>query len=240
MASDGRRRPIPGAGRPSQSSRTRATRQLSLPLVSERLVIGEVEAQLRRDHGPLLVAGVDEAGRGPLAGPVVAAAVVLDPHRPPPPGLDDSKRLSAARRHTLNDYVRAHALSWGVRFVSPSRVDEINILQATLEAMAGALAGLACEPDLVLVDGNVLVPGVDRQRCLVRGDRRSHNIAAASVLAKVARDRAMVELGARYPGYGFERHMGYPTAAHRAAIRRLGPCPAHRRSFRLLPEQERA
>lgn len=187
-------------------------------------------------RGPLLLAGVDEAGRGPLAGPVVAAAVVLDPGQPAPPQLDDSKRLSPRRRRVLDQYIRSHAVSFGVAFVEPARIDAINILRATLEAMVGALEQLTCTPDLVLVDGNVAVPWSGPQRCLVRGDRRSLNIAAASVLAKVARDAAMLELAGRYPGYGFERHMGYPTAAHRAALRSLGPCPAHRRSFRLLPE----
>lgn len=196
-----------------------------------RLVPGQAEAYWR-EHGFRRVAGIDEAGRGPLAGPVLAACVLLDPMRPPPEGLDDSKRLGVAKRESLERQIMQEALDWRIARVGPSRIDEINILQATLEAMAMALQELDEAPDLVLVDGKIPFPCRLPLRCLVKGDRRSLNIAAASILAKVARDREMSHLDRLYPGYGFARHKGYPTAEHRAALGRLGPCPVHRRSFR--------
>ena len=179
------------------------------------------------------VAGVDEAGRGCLAGPVVAAAVVLpsDAHLP---GLDDSKKLSADQREVLFDLVHAEALAVGVGQCGPDEIDEFNILWAAMEAMRRALAALALPPDVALVDGNCAVPGAPcAQEPLVRGDGRSLSIAAASVVAKVTRDRLMAELDAACPGYGFAGHKGYPTAAHYAALRERGPSPHHRRSFRL-------
>lgn len=178
------------------------------------------------------VAGVDEAGRGPLAGPVVAAAVILDPaHRID--GLRDSKLCSAGERRRLAREIRAHALSWGVFRVGPARIDAVNILEATWLAMRGALRRLALEPALVLVDGRMRVPGVTwPQRAIIKGDRRCASVAAASILAKVARDAVMSRAERRYPGYGFAGHKGYATAAHLAALGRLGPCPLHRRSFR--------
>lgn len=199
------------------------------PVDARRL--GDAEAWARR-RGFLRVAGVDEAGRGPLAGAVVAACVVLDPDRPPPDGLDDSKRLTPARRAALEPEIRSVALSFGVASVGPRRIDEINILQATLEAMAEALDQLTLRPDIVLVDGTVPFPCELPLECLVKGDQRSFNVAAASVLAKVERDRQLELLEERYPGYGFARHKGYPTAEHKAALRRLGPTPEHRLSFR--------
>lgn len=188
-------------------------------------------------YGPLI--GLDEAGRGPLAGPVVAAAVAL-PRPCPIEGLDDSKALSEARREALFDLIVAHADAYGIAAIGPAEIDEINILQASLKAMGEAwrqaVAGAPHLSDaLVLVDGNqrAHLPGHVEQRPIVKGDARSLNIAAASILAKVTRDRAMVALDARYPGYGFAQHKGYPTQAHRDAIAALGPSPIHRRSFRM-------
>lgn len=185
------------------------------------------------------VAGVDEAGRGPLAGPVVAAAVVLDPMRPVE-GLRDSKLLTPRQRVRLARLIRARARAWAVCRVGPRRIDALNILEATWHAMRGAVARLAVAPSVVLVDGHLRVPGLGMpQRAIVRGDRRSASIAAASILAKVARDRAMRGADRRYPGYGFAAHKGYATAAHLEALARLGPCPLHRRSFRRVAELRR-
>lgn len=183
------------------------------------------------------VAGLDEAGRGPLAGPVVAAAVLF---RSPPPArlaalLDDSKRLNAARReaafNALRDAAAEGALEFGVGAASAGEIGRLNILRATWLAMARALARLPAPPVLALVDGNAAPPLPCPVRTVVGGDGRSLSIAAASILAKVTRDRAMSRLDRRWPGYGFAAHQGYPTAAHRAALVRLGPCPHHRRGF---------
>lgn len=177
------------------------------------------------------VAGVDEAGRGPLAGPVCAAAVILDP-RAKPVGLADSKTLSASQREALVVAIEQQAVAWAVAWASAAEIDAINILQATLLAMHRAVQQLRPPPDLVLVDGNRLPPALPcAARALVGGDRRSAAISAASILAKVARDRHMLQLEQAFPGYGFARHKGYPTPAHLAALRRLGPCGEHRRSF---------
>lgn len=177
------------------------------------------------------IAGVDEAGRGPLAGPVVAAAVVLDPRRPID-GLRDSKLLTARRRRDLAREIRRQALAWGVCRVGARRIDAGDILDATWDAMRGALARIDVAPAVVLVDGRLRVPGLRwPQRAIVKGDRRCASIAAASILAKVARDVFMVRADLRYPGYGFRVHKGYATAAHLEALGRLGPCPLHRRSF---------
>lgn len=182
---------------------------------------------------PARLCGVDEAGRGPLAGPVHAAAVMLDPRRPIP-GLADSKVLSAARREALALQIRERALCWSVIAVEVAVIDAINILQASLQAMRRAVLALDPAPAAVWVDGNQL-PDLPQDafalRAVVRGDSRVAAIAAASILAKTVRDAHMRELALRYPGYGFERHMGYPTPAHFEALSRLGPCPAHRRSF---------
>lgn len=178
-----------------------------------------------------LVAGVDEAGRGPLAGPVAVAAVILDPQRPIA-GLADSKALSEARREALAPLIREHALAWHVEWVEVAEIDRLNILRATLAGMARALRALQPAPAMALVDGNRLPPDLPcPARALVRGDAREPAIMAASILAKTARDALMRELDARHPGYGFARHMGYPTPEHLQALRRLGPCDAHRRSF---------
>lgn len=182
-----------------------------------------------------LVAGVDEAGRGPLAGPVAAAAVILNPDRPVE-GLADSKKLSAAKREQLAREVRESALAWGVAWADPAEIDTLNILAATMLAMRRAILGLSVTPDLVQVDGNRLpdlrfgerqLPG----EAIVRGDERVAAISAASILAKTVRDRMMVELDRLYPCYEFARHKGYGTAVHRARLEEFGPCRAHRFTF---------
>jgi len=190
----------------------------------------ELEALELQIHGGL-VAGVDEAGRGPLAGPVVAAAVILDP-RNIPEGIADSKTLEAQVRSVLYRAILASA-QVGVGIGGVDRIDRDNILHASLWAMADAVAQLPCRPRLVLVDGNKVPPGLEcASRAIVRGDARCLSIAAASIVAKVVRDTMMVELARDYPGYGFERHKGYGTAEHHAAIERYGVTPHHRRSFR--------
>ena len=177
-----------------------------------------------------LVAGVDEVGRGPLCGPVVTAAVILDPARPIL-GLNDSKKLSEARRERLFDEIREKALAWCIGRAEVVEIDRLNILQATFLAVQRAVAGLAVRPSLALIDGNrcpvLEVPAAP----VVQGDGRVPAIAAASILAKVSRDREMAALDALYPGYGMAGHKGYPTPAHLEALRRLGPTPIHRRSF---------
>ena len=199
---------------------------------------GQAEAWAQR-QGIRALIGLDEAGRGPLAGPVVAAAVAL-PSPCPIAGLDDSKRLSEVRREALVAPIHAHALAWAVAIVEPAEIDRLNILRASLEAMRRAWADVIADvPNLrgavVLVDGNqrAPLPGDVDQRPLVKGDARSLNIAAASILAKVTRDHLMVAYDAQWPQYGFAGHKGYPTAAHRAALREHGPSPIHRMSFRL-------
>ncbi|WP_126444527.1 ribonuclease HII [Sulfuricystis multivorans] len=177
-----------------------------------------------------MICGVDEAGRGPLAGPVVAAAVILDPTRPID-GLADSKKLTPAKRARLADAIRAKALAWHVAVASVEEIDTLNILQATLLAMQRAVAGLAIRPHEVLIDGN-RCPSLDiPARAIVGGDATVASISAASILAKTARDAIMLDLHARHPQYGFDRHMGYGTAEHLAALRAHGPCRAHRKSF---------
>ena len=177
-----------------------------------------------------LVAGVDEAGRGPLAGPVYAAAVILDPARLVL-GLADSKTLSAARRDTLALEIRAHALCWALGMATVEEIDRLNILQASLLAMTRAVAALSMAPSLALVDGN-RAPSLEcTVRTIVGGDASEPAISAASILAKVARDAVMCSLDTLYPGYGFARHKGYPTAAHVSALEQLGVSPVHRRSF---------
>lgn len=177
------------------------------------------------------IAGVDEAGRGPLAGPVVVAAVILDPARPID-GLNDSKQLSEARRNALDREIRERALAFHVVEVDTALIDRHNILQATLIGMRAALLGLHIAADEALIDGNTLPSDLPcRARAIVDGDALIAEISAASILAKVHRDRLLVELDAVHPGYGFAIHKGYPTPEHLAALKRLGPCPAHRRSF---------
>ena len=178
-----------------------------------------------------LIAGVDEAGRGPLAGPVVAAAVILDPRRPIP-GLADSKTLSAAQRTRLATAIRLQAVAIGVAVIGPDIIDRINILQATLMAMGQAIEQLDPQPMLVRVDGNRAPCAQVPVQTVIGGDRSDRAIAAASIIAKTHRDGLMMQLHERFPEYGFDRHKGYPTAAHLAALDRLGPTAAHRQSFR--------
>jgi ribonuclease HII len=181
----------------------------------------------------LRVAGIDEVGRGPLAGPVVVAAVILDPAAPAIDGLRDSKLLTPRQRRQLAGEIRLRAVAWAVGRAGPRRIDALNILQATWHAMRHTLRRLTIAPGLVLVDGHLRIPGLGcPQRAIVEGDRRSASVAAASILAKVARDGFMIRADRRYPGYEFRRHKGYATAAHLEALARLGPCPLHRRSFR--------
>lgn len=176
------------------------------------------------------VAGVDEVGRGPLAGPVVAAAVMLDPNRPIP-GLDDSKRLTARRREALSGEIRTHALAWALGRSEVDEIDRVNILQASMLAMERAVAALSIQPGHVYVDGNRLPNLPMAATAVVGGDALIAEIAAASILAKVSRDAELVALDERFPGYGFAGHKGYPSRAHLEALERLGPCPEHRRSF---------
>jgi len=179
---------------------------------------------------PGLVAGVDEAGRGPLAGPVVAAAVILDDLKPIP-GLADSKTLSARQRERLSEAIHARALCFSVAQASVEEIDQLNILQATLLAMRRAVMGLRLKPNKVLVDGNRLPTLEIMAEAVVQGDRKVPAISAASILAKVARDRWCLEIDAEYPAYGFAAHKGYGTAQHLEALQRHGATPWHRRSF---------
>jgi len=182
-------------------------------------------------RGLVRVAGVDEAGRGPLAGPVVAAAVVLQPGRVID-GVDDSKRLTADERARLFEEIRRHAMAVAVGIIDAATIDRVNILEATRLAMRRALHGLAPAPELVLTDWVELAGLPFPQRNLVRGDQRSATVAAASIVAKVTRDRIMEEADRAFPQYGFGRHKGYPTEEHRWALAMHGPCPLHRRCFR--------
>lgn len=189
-----------------------------------------------------LICGVDEAGRGPIAGPVSAAAVVLDPQRPIE-GLADSKLLSPARRERLALAIRARALAWSVAWASVEEIDRLNILQATLLAMRRAVEGLSLAPDEVLVDGVHCPALACRVRAVVDGDRLHASISAASILAKTARDAEMLRLHARHPAYALDRHKGYPTREHIARLEKFGACEIHRRSFapvhRLLAARSR-
>lgn len=175
-------------------------------------------------------AGVDEVGRGPLAGDVVAAAVILDPGRPIA-GLRDSKKLTPARREALADAIREHALCWSIARATVAEIDELNILQASLLAMRRAVEALSPQPEYVFVDGNRLPRWHYPAQAVVKGDDKVASIAAASILAKVQRDGELIALEQQYPGYGFAGHKGYPTAAHLEALEKLGPCAVHRRSF---------
>jgi ribonuclease HII len=179
----------------------------------------------------LLTCGVDEAGRGPWAGPVTAAAVILDPRRPIS-GLTDSKKLSEAARDRLAPEIRERALAWAVAEASPDEIDRLNIREATFLAMTRAIAGLGREPAAILIDGNALPKNLPAPaRAIIRGDLTEPAISAASILAKTHRDAQMKAFCAAHPGYGFSQHKGYGTAAHAEALVRLGPCEIHRRSF---------
>lgn len=190
-----------------------------------------------------LIAGIDEAGRGCLAGPVAAAAVILNPARPIP-GLADSKALSASKRMRLASQIRQNALAWGIGLVWQKRIDEANILLATFEAMAKAARALKIAPDKLLIDGNQTIPGkilskcacdgqpLPAQECVIDGDQLEPAISAASIIAKTFRDSLMIAFARKWPVYHFEKHKGYGTKAHYAALREHGPCPLHRISFR--------
>ncbi len=181
-------------------------------------------------EGVQVICGVDEAGRGPLAGPVCAAAVILPPHLQIP-GLTDSKKLTDKKRRELFPVIQEQAIAYGIGFASEREIDEINILQATFLAMERAVDGLTAKPELVLIDGNREKDFGLPVKTVVKGDSLSANIAAASVLAKVSRDDLMLKMEAEYPGYGFAIHKGYGTKAHYEALTKYGPCPIHRRSF---------
>ena len=176
------------------------------------------------------VCGVDEAGRGPWAGPVCAGAVILD-FTQVPVGLNDSKKLTARARDALEPQIKASALAWGVGFATVEEIDHLNILQATGLAMCRAIAAMSIKPAFALVDGNYRFDLPCQVTTVVGGDGKSLSIAAASILAKVARDRLMLEMDGAYPGYGFAGHKGYHSASHVAALAQLGPCPIHRRSW---------
>ena len=195
----------------------------------ETVNLWEIEDSFR-EKGYELICGVDEAGRGPLAGPVCAAAVIL-PWNLEIQGLNDSKKLTDARRRELFPVIREKALAYGIAFASPQEINEINILQATFLAMERALPQLSVKPDLALIDGNRSREFGLPVETVVKGDARSANIAAASILAKVTRDDYMIEQSKLYPAYGFEVHKGYGTKRHYAALEEFGPCPIHRASF---------
>ncbi len=182
------------------------------------------------EQGLKLICGVDEAGRGPLAGPVVAAAVILDPNVCIE-GLNDSKKLTEKRREALFDVIKEKALYWGIGQASEMEIDELNILQATFLAMRRAVEAMGVAPELIMVDGNRKPPIDGNVITLVKGDSLSASIGAASILAKVTRDRTMLELAEKYPEYGFEKHKGYPTKAHYEAIKSCGITDVHRLSF---------
>jgi len=183
-----------------------------------------------RAEGYSIVAGVDEAGRGPLAGPVVACAVVL------PPGLiiegvNDSKKLSEKRREELAEKIKAAAVAFAYGIIGAAKIDEINILRATMLAMEIAVKSLDVAPNAVLVDGNQMPNLAQHAVCVTKGDANSHLIAAASILAKTKRDEMMLDLHEKYPEYGFDRHKGYGTVMHKQALEKFGPCPEHRKTF---------
>ena len=189
-----------------------------------------LERDLRR-LGHIRIAGVDEVGRGPLAGPVTAAAVILDPDHIPD-GLNDSKKLTARRREVLEGLIAAHAVV-SIAHASVEEIDRLNILRASHLAMERAVAGLNPAPDAVLIDGNLIPAGLTlTARAVVKGDSLSVSIAAASIMAKMCRDRIMVDLAQQHPGYGWETNAGYPSKSHKEALRNLGVTPHHRRSFR--------
>ena len=207
---------------------TKAERQ---EMLKERLKTMLRHERSLWESGRSFIAGVDEVGRGPLAGPVVAAAVIL-PRDFGVLGIDDSKKLSPKKREELYEVIKETALAWAIGRVGPERIDEINILEATKEAMAQAVQGLPVRPDHVLIDGNFTVRAIGLpQTAIVKGDANSTSIAAASILAKVTRDRYMEEMAQVYPGYAFESNKGYGTASHYEGLKKLGPTPIHRRTF---------
>ena len=177
------------------------------------------------------IAGVDEVGRGPLAGPVVTAAVILDPNRPIL-GLADSKKITEKRREILAAIIKQHALAWAIGRAEPEEIDQLNILQATLLAMKRAVEGLGIEPSHALVDGNQAPKLMCQVTTIIKGDQTEPAIAAASIIAKVSRDKEMILMEESFPGYGFEKHKGYPTKMHQDALMKLGVSKIHRRSFK--------
>ncbi len=193
----------------------------------------------KRSESIRIICGTDEAGRGPLAGPVAAGACIL-PEGYVPEGLDDSKKLTEKKREALYAQITENALAWGIGLASAAEIDEINILNASLLAMRRAIAAMGATPDLVLVDGSVNRGFDIRSEAVIGGDAKSPSIAAASILAKVTRDRIMAELDGKYPEYGFAKHKGYPTPAHKLAVYEFGPCPEHRKSFLSFLERDRA
>ena len=207
---------------------TKAERQEKL---KERLDVMLTHERRLWSSGRSHIAGVDEVGRGPLAGPVVAAAVIL-PQDFDVLGIDDSKKLSPKKREELFEVIKEKALAWSVGWVGPERIDEINILEATKEAMTQAVQGLSLQPDHVLIDGNFTVRALALpQTAIVKGDANSTSIAAASILAKVTRDRYMEEMDTVYPGYAFASNKGYGTKAHYDGLKAKGPTPIHRKTF---------
>ena len=205
---------------------------------AERLEMQKEKLQMMLQHerrlwasGRTYVAGVDEVGRGPLAGPVVAAAVIL-PQDFDVLGIDDSKKLSPKKREELCAVIKEKALAWAIGWQGPEVIDAVNILEATKKAMAEAVNGLSVRPQHVLIDGNFTVRALDLpQTAIVKGDANSTSIAAASILAKVTRDRYMEEMALQYPGYAFENNKGYGTKAHYDGLKAQGPCPIHRKTF---------
>jgi len=194
-------------------------------------VCGWTLEEAARKRGALWIAGLDEAGRGPLFGPVVAAAVIL-PEGCQLQGLNDSKKLSEKKRNLLDQEIRTKADAWAIAEVDAETIDRINIRRASLLAMRRAVEKLALDPDFLLIDGRDTIDWDGPQQAVIHGDAISFSIAAASVLAKVHRDRLLVELDLKYPGYGLARHKGYPCPAHKAALQRLRPTPLHRKSYR--------
>lgn len=197
--------------------------------IQRTVAMYEIERSCR-ERGFNMIAGVDEAGRGPLAGPVYAAAVIL-PRDTVIKGINDSKKLTEKRREELFCEITEQAVAYSVFSVDEKRIDEINILNATFEAMNGAVDGLSVKPDYVLIDGNRIKNMTLPHETVVKGDAKSASIAAASILAKVSRDRFICEMAKKYPEYGFEKHKGYGTKAHNEAILKHGPCEIHRRTF---------
>lgn len=193
-------------------------------------VCGWTLEETARKRGALRIAGLDEVGRGPLFGPVVAAAVIL-PRGCALPGLNDSKKLSEKKRLELDREIRASAVAWAIADIDAETIDRINIRRASLLAMRRAVEKLALSPDFLLIDGKDTIDWECPQQAVVQGDATSFSIAAASILAKVHRDGLLVELDRKFPGYGLARHKGYPCPAHKAALERLGPTPMHRKSY---------
>jgi len=214
----------------AEQQRVAGMRAFERDAVLAKYGAGLDEADAAAGWNKILICGIDEAGRGPLAGPVAAGAVILKPDQDIL-WLNDSKKLSAAKRDMLFDIIKEEALAWNVALVWQDRIDEINILQATYEAMRNAVAGLTIQP-AVLINDAVTIPDIQiPQVPVIKGDAKCLSIAAASILAKVTRDRLMEEIDEKYPEYGFAKHKGYGTREHLEAIRKYGPCPIHRRTF---------